>query len=254
MSGSLSALRKDLQKQLKATFSADSTVTFHELTPPQHILDLVESYLSACKDASYALNRSTSSNTGHTASGHANAKSQNKERDDLYSDHNKLVDLLLDISLALPKTNYKHRRPGRVSAWLVILARLCTAHSEDAGADDAQLLAKEQIGSTLWPALLKSVLIPSSSKETHFVMGREGLVAAKSLLAWSSRKPDTGEAADLGNFERGLLEEYMALVKRPITHEIEDAKLKEKELKNLQEVICSIGHCRPKVGCNALVW
>lgn len=80
-------------------------------------------------------------------------------------------------------------------------------------------------------------------------MGREGLAACKSLLAWSFKgKADTGNAADLGKFESTLISEYMSLVLRPLNaQKPEDASVKEKEIKDLQDLLCSLGHYRPKV-------
>lgn len=231
-------LRKDLTRQLKTVFAADSPSTFPSLSPPASLLDLVEQYLSASKDAS--LSRST------TASASKDAQASAKE---VFVEHQKLVDLLIETSIALPKTPSKLRRPGRISAWLIVLERLCTVHaSDDTAADESQLVQKEQI-TTLWPALLRKVLLPSTGEGMHFTMGREGLAAAKSILAWSFKgKPDSGSAADLGKFESGIMAEYAALAVRPLVpQKQEDAKTKEKEIRDMQDVLCSLGHMRPKV-------
>jgi len=56
-SSPIPGLRKDLSKQLKSIFSAESTQTFPSLAPPAALLELVEQYVLASKDAS--LSRST---------------------------------------------------------------------------------------------------------------------------------------------------------------------------------------------------
>lgn len=81
------SLRKELSKQLKSVFSSESTVSFPSLAPPDSLLELIEQYVTTSRDASLSRSATTSAKDSTSSSSRA----------DVFSEHQKLVDLLIEV-------------------------------------------------------------------------------------------------------------------------------------------------------------
>ena len=202
------ATRKDLEKSLKAITAEGAT--FPSLQPPPEVLDLVDEYIG------------TSAKSAHDAQ--------------------RLSDVIVELTNGIIrlKTNRANNQPeDRVSAWLIILTKLC----------ESGCVPKHDLPAALWTFLLRKVLIGGDHNE--FVLSRDGLLSAKAILNWALMGKPDGPNNQLGALEDEILEDYLKLAApfdpRTLGTSIDVGESRPKALLNLEDVLVTIGRGRPKV-------
>jgi hypothetical protein len=164
--------RKDLVKHLRATFGSPDAV-FPSLMPPEEVLGLVEEFIGR----------------------------QELQKDD----DAKLMAALSDLTASIGSCLSQGQDHGKCSAWLVVLAPLCTSNSKGPSWDFAKLL---------WDQLLRLAFLPSTGP--HVLFSRKAHSAAKDLAIWSfasdSTSDDGESSSPIIENEQMLLSEYFQAV------------------------------------------
>lgn len=197
---------RDLARVLRTTFASNET-TYPDLSPPVELLELVDSFVSN------AVPSATLSET------------------------------LLETSFTVARGKERGDTVGRVSAWLVVLARLCN--------DDVEVLTRSTVGQQLWQPLLKRALMESS-----VVLHREAVAAAKALLLYAFEVAEREEEC-LTPLEEEVLAEYLdatAFVEGESDARSRRTRDRERGANHLEDVLLAMGRQRAKVRSAFTVW